>query len=330
MGCMLDKPICSKTGDAGDGNGLRWGVASMQGWRCEMEDTHAVRSGLLTATAAGSTTETPDFSDWSFFAVFDGHAGDQSAAYSSQHLLDAIVATDAFRQRNIVEGIRSGFLTMDDALREQFATLHSTMDNSGSTAIAAFVSPDHVYLANCGDSRAVLCRNGAPAFSTQDHKPVLPGERERIMNAGGSVIIQRVNGSLAVSRALGDFEYKNVQGKGQCEQLVSPEPEVFCVDREADGDQFMVLACDGIWDVMSNEEVCSFVAARLRVTADLRAITYAVIDTCFHKVRTGGAVRMCVWWMLCPMSRTLMMVDGGCVCVCVSIVFSVRREAATT
>ena len=58
----------------------------------------------------------------------------------------------------------------------------------------------------------------------QDHKPSNPPERERIQNAGGSVMIQRVNGSLAVSRALGDFEYKNVDGKGPTEQLVSPEP----------------------------------------------------------------------------------------------------------
>lgn len=119
---------------------------------------------------------------------------------------------------------------------------------------------------------------------------MLPGERERIVAAGGSVIIQRVNGSLAVSRALGDFEYKNVAGKGQCEQLVSPEPEVFCVDRDAQDDWFMVLACDGIWDVMSNAELCQFVGGRLRVTSNLREITDAVIDTCFHKVGAGQSM----------------------------------------
>lgn len=370
MGCMLDKPICSKTGDAGEGNSLRWAVASMQGWRCEMEDTHAVRSGLYqtcapdasvnasTTSASGSPTaqkaaddhptttttatvttttvtandtanssNTPasspakraasptvasaaaaaaagvvanatgpeskaTFGDWSFFAVFDGHAGERSAVYSSKHLLDAILSTDAFQQGRCVEGIRTGFLGMDEALR----TSSIQPDSSGSTAIAAFVSPQHVYLANCGDSRAIFCRNGAPAFSTQDHKPVLPGERERILKAGGSVIIQRVNGSLAVSRALGDFEYKNVLGFGQCAQLVSPEPEVFCIDRDLKADQFMVLACDGIWDVMSNEDVCAFVASRLRVTDDLRTITNAVIDTCFHKVKGTSSAGWGRFW----------------------------------
>ena len=58
-------------------------------------------------------------------------------------------------------------------------------------------------------------------------------------------MIQRVNGSLAVSRALGDFEYKNVDGKGPTEQLVSPEPEFYIKERQPDLDQFLVLACDG-------------------------------------------------------------------------------------
>ena len=75
-------------------------------------------------------------------------------------------------------------------------------------------------------------------------------------------MIQRVNGSLAVSRALGDFEYKNVDGKGPTEQLVSPEPEFYYKVREADKDEFLVLACDGVWDVMTNEDICSFIAAR--------------------------------------------------------------------
>lgn len=161
--------------------------------------------------------------------------------------------------------------------------LASGADKSGTTAVCAFISNENVYIANCGDSRAVLCRNGAPVFSTQDHKPVLPGEKERIQNAGGSVMIQRVNGSLAVSRALGDYDYKNVSELGQCQQLVSPEPEIFCKERHAH-DNFLVLACDGVWDVMSNEAVCSFISNRLCITDNLEDICNQVIDTCLHKV----------------------------------------------
>lgn len=87
-------------------------------------------------------------------------------------------------------------------------------DKSGSTAVCVLISPNHFFIANCGDSRAVLCRKGVPAVCTLDHKPTVPAEKKRIQDAGGSVMIHRVNGSLAVSRALGDFEYKCVEGKG--------------------------------------------------------------------------------------------------------------------
>lgn len=66
--------------------------------------------------------------------------------------------------------------------------LASGEDKSGSTAVCALVSPQQIFVANCGDSRAVLCNSGIPAFSTQDHKPVLPGERERIQRAGGTIL----------------------------------------------------------------------------------------------------------------------------------------------
>lgn len=98
-------------------------------------------------------------------------------------------------------------------------------------------------------------------------------------------MIQRVNGSLAVSRALGDYDYKCVDGKGPTEQLVSPEPEVYEIVR-AEEDEFVVLACDGIWDVMSNEELCEFVKSRLEVSDDLENVCNWVVDTCLHKVCT--------------------------------------------
>lgn len=96
-------------------------------------------------------------------------------------------------------------------------------------------------------------------------------------------MIQRINGSLAVSRALGDYEFKNVEGRGPCEQLVSPEPEIFVRDR-SENDEFLVLACDGVWDVMSNEDICNFIRSRLLITDDLEAITNQVVDTCLYKV----------------------------------------------
>ncbi|XP_076392414.1 protein phosphatase 1B isoform X2 [Megachile rotundata] len=271
MGSLLDTPKTDKYNEHGAGNGLRYGVASMQGWRMEMEDAHRAITGLKGG-----------LSDWSYFAVFDGHAGASVSAHSAEHLLECIMQTEEFKAEDVAKGIHSGFLRLDDEMRE-LPEMSSGTEKSGSTAVCAFISPRNIYIANCGDSRAVLCRAGDPVFSTRDHKPVLPAERERIQNAGGSVMIQRVNGALAVSRALGDYEYKNLKDRGPCEQLVSPEPEIFVRDRDDEHDEFLVLACDGIWDVMNNEDLCNFIHSRLLLTDDLEAVTNQVIDTCLYK-----------------------------------------------
>lgn len=89
-------------------------------------------------------------------------------------------------------------------------------------------------------------------------------------------------------RALGDYEYKNVEGRGPCEQLVSPEPEVFVHERNDEKDEFLVLACDGVWDVMSNVDLCDFVRSRLLLTDDLESICNQVVDTCLFKVFIFG------------------------------------------
>ncbi|KAL2102225.1 hypothetical protein ACEWY4_001393 [Coilia grayii] len=277
MGAFLDKPKTEKHNAHGAGNSLRYGLSSMQGWRVEMEDAHTAVVGLPHG-----------LDDWSFFAVYDGHAGSRVANYCSKHLLEHIISSSEdfgpgpADVEGVKSGIRSGFLKIDEYMRN-FTDLRNGMDRSGSTAVAVLLSPEHLYFINCGDSRAVLCRSGQVRFSTQDHKPSNPLERERIQNAGGSVMIQRVNGSLAVSRALGDYDYKCVDGKGPTEQLVSPEPEVFEIARSTEEDEFVVLACDGIWDVMSNEELCEFVHSRLEVCEDLEKVCNTVVDTCLHK-----------------------------------------------
>ncbi|XP_076288974.1 protein phosphatase 1B isoform X2 [Lasioglossum baleicum] len=271
MGALLDTPKTEKYNEHGESNGLRYGVSSMQGWRTEMEDAHRAIIGL-----------NDSLSDWSYFAVFDGHAGALASAHSAEHLLECIIQTEEFKAEDVIKGIYSGFLRFDNEMRD-LPEMSSGTDKSGSTAVCAFISPKNIYIANCGDSRAVLCQAGCPVFSTRDHKPVLPAEKERIQNAGGSVMIQRVNGALAVSRALGDYEYKNLKDRGPCEQLVSPEPEISVLDRDYEHDEFLVLACDGIWDVMHNEDLCNFIHSRLLLTDDLEAITNQVIDTCLYK-----------------------------------------------
>lgn len=185
-------------------------------------------------------------------------------------------------QKGVQNGILKGFLELDEKLRK-IPEVASGEDKSGTTAVCALITDKFLILANCGDSRGVFCVSGKPALVTQDHKPSNEPERARIQNAGGTVMIQRVNGSLAVSRALGDFEYKNVEGKGPTEQLVSPEPEFFVKERTSGDDEFLVLACDGVWDVMTNQDICDFISARMKVHDNLETVCNEVIDTCLHK-----------------------------------------------
>jgi len=285
MGAFLDKPKTEKYNESRIGAGLRYGLSSMQGWRIEMEDAHSAIIGI------------PDQKETvCWFAVFDGHAGSRVSAHCSAHLLDCIRTNDDFTcslqqehtlskeelTSGIQKGILNGFLELDEKLRK-IPEVASGEDKSGTTAVCSLISDKYVIIANCGDSRGVFCVSGRPALATQDHKPSNEYERERIQNAGGTVMIQRVNGSLAVSRALGDFEYKNVEGKGPTEQLVSPEPEFFIKERQPDKDEFLVLACDGVWDVMTNEDICDFISARMKISDNLETICNEVIDTCLYK-----------------------------------------------
>jgi len=285
MGAFLDKPKTEKYNESKIGGGLRYGLSSMQGWRIEMEDAHSAIIGI------------PDQKETvSWFAVFDGHAGSRVSAHCAHHLLDCIRTNDDFTctlqhehtlskdelLQGVEKGILKGFLELDEKLRK-IPEVASGEDKSGTTAVCSLITDKYVIIANCGDSRGVFCVNGKPALATQDHKPTNEPERERIQKAGGSVYIQRVNGSLAVSRALGDFEYKNVEGKGPTEQLVSPEPEVFIKERIPGEDEFLVLACDGVWDVMTNQDICDFICSRLKLTDNLETVCNEVIDTCLYK-----------------------------------------------
>jgi serine/threonine protein phosphatase PrpC len=93
---------------------------------------------------------------------------------------------------------------------------------------------------------------------TEDHKPENTDELTRIEKAGGFVLDNRVNGELAMSRALGDFRYKVNPNLPSHEQLVICSPDVSVHERQLQEDTVMVLACDGVWDVMENELAITF------------------------------------------------------------------------
>jgi protein phosphatase 1G len=157
---------------------------------------------------------------------------------------------------------------------------------AGCTAVCALVHGDQLIVANAGDSRCILSRNGRAIAMTNDHKPTDQPEYDRIIKAGGFVADGRVNGSLNLSRALGDMEYKKAPGVGPEGQAVTAVPEVRG-ERLQEGDEFLVLACDGIWDVLTNQEAVDFVRVRLQGGKRPREIAEEMCDFCLAPDTNG-------------------------------------------
>ncbi|XP_037425409.1 probable protein phosphatase 2C 30 [Triticum dicoccoides] len=246
----------------------KYGVTSVCGRRRDMEDAVSVRPEFLPGHH--------------FFGVFDGH-GCSHVATSCGERMHEIVAEEAGGARSLGSDdadrwmgvMERSFARMDaEAVSSRSRASGAPTcrcelqlpkcDHVGSTAVVAVVGPRHLVVANCGDSRAVIGRGGAAIPLSSDHKPDRPDELERIQAAGGRVIFwdgARVFGVLAMSRAIGDSYLK---------PFVISDPEVRVLDRKDGEDEFLILASDGLWDVVSNEVACHVVRSCVRSKAKRR------------------------------------------------------------
>ncbi|ETW30310.1 hypothetical protein PFAG_03500 [Plasmodium falciparum Santa Lucia] len=132
----------------------------------------------------------------------------------------------------------------------------------GSTALVAVILKGYLIVANAGDSRAIVCFNGNSLGMSTDHKPHLQTEEARIKKAGGYIANGRVDGNLNLTRAIGDLHYKRDPFLPQKDQKISAFPEITCVTLTPE-DEFLFLACDGIWDCKDGQDVVGFVKTRL-------------------------------------------------------------------
>nr|CAB3473772.1 unnamed protein product [Digitaria exilis] len=258
---------------------LSHGVHMAIGSRRQMEDAVAVAAPLPVVVAAAAEGETGEVEEggnngkgkemeveegdvgWvpEFFAVYDGH-GESWVAEMCRERLHVVLAEEMARLR-LVKGGGGGGELWKEAMVAAFARVDGEVaviqvaegdvkrNTKGSTAVVVVVEPRRIVVANCGDSRAVLCRGGVPVPLSTDHKPERPDERVRIESAGGQIIYwqgPRVLGVLAVSRSIGDYFMK---------PSISAEPEITVTDRTST-DEFIILGSDGLWNAMSNEYAC--------------------------------------------------------------------------
>ncbi|KAI3808038.1 hypothetical protein L1987_23979 [Smallanthus sonchifolius] len=242
-----------------------YGSMSVVGRAREMEDEISVKMNFCRPEING-------YRPVHFFGVFDGHGGHQVSALCKENM-HVIMEEELMRVKHTAGGLTGGrleevwrtainrsFERMDDmALTlcqcdgvEKFKVCryHPQLSLVGSTAVVVLLTQEYIIVGNCGDSRAVLCRNGKAVPLSVDHKPDREDERARIEALGSRILYSgngaRVEGVLAMTRAIGDRFLK---------QVVTSEPECIFIKREAD-DVSVILGSDGLWDVLSSELSC--------------------------------------------------------------------------
>ncbi len=249
---------------------LATGVAIHQGKRNSMEDYK------LVSQAQKNTA---------LFGIFDGHGGAAAAEFASKNLANQFYATfptqyapqePSQRARACRDGLKSAIEQIDSRF------LSETRDNSGCTAcvVCCDLTTLCLHVGNVGDTRAVLCRAGEKIDLSYDHKAMNPMEIARIIDSGGFVARNRAMGLLAISRALGDRELKRNNHRRNSGSMnssssssnnnvyhqESPITALSDVDTfvlDPTHDEFFIIACDGLFDVMTSQQAISFVRNKL-------------------------------------------------------------------
>ncbi|WJZ89100.1 hypothetical protein VitviT2T_008346 [Vitis vinifera] len=177
-----------------------------------------------------------------FFGIFDGHGGAKAAEFAAQNLKNNILDEVVRRgDDEIEESVKHGYLNTDsDFLKEDL--------RGGSCCVTALIRNGKLAVSNAGDCRAVMSRGGIAKALTSDHRPSREDEKSRIEKLDGYVDcyhgVWRIQGSLAVSRGIGDRHLK---------QWVTAEPETKILAIQPDY-EFLILASDGLWDKVTNQE----------------------------------------------------------------------------
>ncbi|XP_028058755.1 probable protein phosphatase 2C 59 isoform X1 [Camellia sinensis] len=213
-----------------------YGYASSPGKRSSMEDFYETRIDGVDGEIVG------------LFGVFDGHGGARAAEYVKKNLFSNLIKHPKF-----ISDTKCAIADAYNHTDSEFLKSENNQNrDAGSTASTAILVGDRLLVANVGDSRAVICKGGNAIAVSRDHKPDQTDERQRIEDAGGFVMwagTWRVGGVLAVSRAFGDRLLK---------QYVVADPDI--QEEKVDSSlEFLILASDGLWDVVTNEEAVAMV-----------------------------------------------------------------------
>ncbi|KAF0716155.1 Aste57867_2997 [Aphanomyces stellatus] len=301
-------------------NRFDFGVNENMGARKQMEDSHSTIQDM-NISALSSVGLYPQ----SFFGVFDGHGGAEASQYLNEHLHKNIMEEIHKRSEEIMSCrtkehvhviVKEGLTIAFEATDAEFLK-NSSKPQAGSTATTVFIAGQTIYVANVGDSRTVLSRNGIGIRLSNDHKPSSlqqlfqlsrADEAQRIRETGGFIIHGRVMGELAVSRAFGDCEFKTydtyacstalrLEDENGVEQpvvnpndilkgpLVISTPEISIADI-TESDEFLLLASDGLFDVFEDQEAITFIRKEMERCGDVQRTVESLVD---YAIGTQGS-----------------------------------------
>ena len=212
--------------------------------------------------------------------LFDGHGGDSVSNYLQANYDQFLKKRLYETHGNVVNSLHTSFLQADKSLKE-FDFVHV-----GATGCVVYITQEGnkkvVYCANVGDTRCTFFSQSKIERLSYDHRADDPKEKQRILNNGGIVINKRVMGQLMLSRAFGDFELKSFGVK--CEPYITRKEL-----SNQEKDQFLVIASDGIWDVISEGDVQDYIGLLLSRPNDGKSISYSLCEKLIQVALSRGA-----------------------------------------
>ncbi|XP_073437328.1 integrin-linked kinase-associated serine/threonine phosphatase 2C [Dendrobates tinctorius] len=269
---------------------LKAHVAERRGEREELQDAHTVCD-----LSEECRPVLANISRLSYYAVFDGHGGSRAARYAAHNLHLNLVkklprGDGGSVDKTIKKSLLEAFRHTDEEFLKQAASQKPAWKD-GTTAICVLVADNVLYIANLGDSKALLCRMNEETQKptvlslSKEHNPTQYEERMRIQRAGGNVRDGRVLGVLEVSRSLGDGQYK------RCGVISIPDVKRCPL---TDSDRFVLLACDGLFKAFSADEAVNFILSHVQEESSESEDMDARYESACHRlaneaVRRGAA-----------------------------------------
>lgn len=218
-----------------------------------------------------------------FFGLFDGHGGSQVADFLAENLHTTVFD----RMQNAPDSPDVLPACVEEAFAATDEEIFAREMPSGSTAVTLVVRGTCALIASVGDSQAVLSTSGRATDMCVAHTPTLSSERERILAAKGNISKGRIYGMLGVSRAFGDNDFKTARGEFSSRfngDLVIATPDVVEHDISPQ-DEFIVLGCDGLFEVMEPQQVVDYVRTKLELHGDVQ---HACEELVSHAINMGS------------------------------------------